>query len=195
MGKVQFHSLRFPAGPLAPVGLAVRHSPRSGFCLADLHSSTFLSPFARRPLRRFNAPTDSLTPVWLALRCKHLNTSLSATQVSLIHARDLPDHSVVTHPVLLSHRFDTLPLSVTDFRPLPERSGFRPSLAGSSPTRGRITFVILRTDRSPPVALHPASRRRSDGRLQAGERLPEEDFHLSDCARFQAHERPHLCGQ
>ena len=34
-------------------------------------------------------------------------------------------------------------------------------------TTGRIEFVvILRTDRSPPVALHPASRRRSYVRLQ-----------------------------
>ena len=53
----------------------------------------------------------------------------------------------------------------------------------------RIEFVILRTDRSPPAAPHHASLRRSCIRLQAGERLPEEDFHLSDHLRFQAHER------
>ncbi|MGE0132954.1 MAG: hypothetical protein AB7U82_33155, partial [Blastocatellales bacterium] len=34
---------------------------------------------------------------------------------------------------------------------------------------------------------HPASRRRSYLWLQAGERLPGEDFHLSDGARSQAH--------
>ena len=190
MSEVRFHSLSFPlSGHPAPAGLAVRHSPRCGFCVTGLHSSTFLSPFARRPLRRFNATTDALTPVGLALRGKHLNSSLSSPQVSLIHARNLLDHSVVNHPVLPRHRFHTLPLSVTDFRPLSERSGFHPSLAGSSQTPGRITFVILRTDRSPPVAPHPASRRRSDGRLQVGERRPEADLHLSDCARFQAHER------
>ena len=33
-------------------------------------------------------------------------------------------------------------------------------------TAGRIEFVILRTGRSPPVALHPTSRRRSYVRLQ-----------------------------
>src|SRR5213592_3285569 len=44
----------------------------------------------------------------------------------------------------------------------------------------RIEFVILRMDRSPPAASHPASWRRSYSRLQAGERLPEEDFHLFD---------------
>jgi hypothetical protein len=52
----------------------------------------------------------------------------------------------------------------------------------------RIEFVILRTDRSPPAAPHHASLRRSCSWLQAGERLPEEDFHLSDHLRFQAHE-------
>ena len=52
---------------------------------------------------------------------------------------------------------------------------------------GRIEFVILRTGCSPPAALHLASRRRSCSRLQAGERLPEEDLHLSDHSRFQAH--------
>jgi hypothetical protein len=52
---------------------------------------------------------------------------------------------------------------------------------------GRIEFVILRTGRSPPAALHLASRRRSCTWLQAGERLPEEDFHLFDHSRFQAH--------
>jgi hypothetical protein len=54
-------------------------------------------------------------------------------------------------------------------------------------TSGRIEFVILRTGRSPPAALHHASLRRSCIQLQAGERLPGKDFHLSDYSRFQAH--------
>ena len=61
------------------------------------------------------------------------------------------------------------------------------SLAGSPTLTGRIEFVILRMDRSRPAAPHPASRRRSSSWLQAGERIPEEDFHLSDHTRFQAH--------
>ena len=36
-------------------------------------------------------------------------------------------------------------------------------------TTGRIEFVILRTGRSPPVALHPASRRRSYFQLQSSD--------------------------
>ena len=59
--------------------------------------------------------------------------------------------------------------------------------AGSPMQTGRIEFVILRMDRSPPAAPHLASRRRSRSRLQAGERLPGKDFHLSDHVRFQAH--------
>ncbi len=67
------------------------------------------------------------------------------------------------------------------------RSRLHHSLAGSPDTQGRFEFVILRTGRSPPVALHPASRRRSYSWLQAGERMPGEDFHLSVHARSQAH--------
>src|SRR5207244_4034416 len=52
---------------------------------------------------------------------------------------------------------------------------------------GRSEFVILRTGRSPPAASHPASWRRSCIQFQAGERMPEEDLHLSDLARSQAH--------
>ena len=59
--------------------------------------------------------------------------------------------------------------------------------AGSPKSSGRIGFVFLRTGRSPPVAPHLASRQRSYSRLQAGERLPEEDFHLSDYAYSHAH--------
>jgi len=52
---------------------------------------------------------------------------------------------------------------------------------------GRIEFLSVRTGRSPPTALHPASWRRSCIRLQAAERMPGEDFHLSDHTRSQAH--------
>ena len=52
---------------------------------------------------------------------------------------------------------------------------------------GRNAFVILRTDGSPPVTPHPASRRRSYLRLQAGERLPEGDLHTPDRVHSQAY--------
>ena len=82
-------------------------------------------------------------------------------------------------------RFRTLPFSSTASR---FRSRLRHCTVGSPITPGRIEFVILRTGRSPPAALHHASLRRSCIRLQAGERLPEEDLHLSDHLRFQAHD-------
>ena len=53
-------------------------------------------------------------------------------------------------------------------------------------TPGRIEFVILQTGGSPPVASHPSLRRRSYIRFQTGERMSEEDFHLSVQAPFQA---------
>ena len=53
--------------------------------------------------------------------------------------------------------------------------------------QGRIVFVILRTACSPPVALHPASQRRSYLRLPESGIIPEEDFHLLNRACSQAH--------
>jgi len=117
-----------------------------------------------------------------------MNSVLSAAQVSLIHASGLLNHSVSKHLMHPRRHFLTLPLSATGF-PLPLGSGLHLSRAGSSSAPGRIEFVILRTGRSPPAALHHASLRRSGSWLQAGERLPEEDFHLSDHSRFQAHAR------
>ena len=113
-----------------------------------------------------------------------MNSGSFSEQVSLIHARCLLGHSVSKHQDSRSYRFCTLPLSLRAFR---FRSEVRHWLAGSPTVPGRIEFVILRTGRSPPAAPHHASRRRSCFRLQAGERLPEEDFHLSDYSRFQAH--------
>ncbi len=48
-----------------------------------------------------------------------------------------------------------------------DRSGLRTDPSRLAETHGRNGFVNLRTGRSPPVALHPASRRRSYRRLQA----------------------------
>jgi hypothetical protein len=129
---------------------------------------------------------SALTPARLALRppLGSMNTNASVEQVSLIHASSLPDHSVSNHLMPLCRRFSTLPFSATAFR---FRSRLRRWPVGSPMAPGRIEFVILRTGRSPPAAPHHASLRRSCIQLQAGERLPEEDFHLSDHLRFQAH--------
>ena len=102
----------------------------------------------------------------------------------------LPDRGL---PASRHMSFETIPPPITRRPPSPlshatpqldgsplSGSRLRHWLAGSPDTSGRIEFVILRTGLSPPVAPHPASRRRSYLRLQAGERMPEEDLHLSD---------------
>ena len=66
-----------------------------------LHASTVLPPFAPRPLRRFFATMEALTPGQLS----------PAIQVSLLSVLGLPDHSVSTHPVCSHRRFIMLPLS------------------------------------------------------------------------------------
>ena len=167
----------------APACLARRHSRWLKFCLDRRYSSTSLPPLAPSPLRDFTVTMEALTPVRPALRSLHEHR-LFGEQVSLIHASGpliIPSPTTLGLPPSLSH-------------PTPQRVGLPtrvgPDFAFSQQARqlsGRIAFVFLRTNRSPPAAPHPASRRRSGSRLQAGERIPEEDFHLSDQTRFQAH--------
>jgi len=152
--------------------------------------STFLRPLRSISVTRFHSyygRSDSCSLRFFGTWS--MNSGSFSEQVSLIHASGLPDHSVSKHLTPRCRRFYTLPLSSTAFR---FRSRLRHCLAGSSFAPGRIEFVILRTGRSPPAALHHASLRRSCIRLQAGEHMPEEDFHLSDHARSQAHRPPTL---
>src|ERR1700759_1021334 len=65
-------------------------------------------PFAPPALPGFNATTDALTPARQRLP--------TGPQVSLIHSRGLPDHSVSNHLMRLRRHFHTLPLSATDLR-------------------------------------------------------------------------------
>src|SRR2546421_2665242 len=177
-------------GP-SPAGLhlsdlfSFQHWRRFGFHWSGLFVSTFLRSLPSTPvteLHRYYGRSDScllrLFGTW------SMNSGSFNKQVSLIHASSLPDHSVSNHLMHPCRRFRTLPLSPTAFR---FRFRLRHCYAGSPIAPGRIEFVILRTGRSPPAALHSASRRRSCSWLQAGERIPEEDFHLSDYSRFQAH--------
>ena len=91
-------------------------------------------------------------------------------------------------PVPPQHRFLTLPLSLLDF--LLKEVWASPLTRRLAADTGRIGFVILRTGSSFPVAPHLVSRRRNNSSLQAGERMPEEDFHLSNQVHFQAHVPP-----
>jgi hypothetical protein len=89
-------------------------------------------------------------------------------------------------PVLPQGRFHTLPLSALSFFLAEVWASPHPGRLATN--TGRIEFVILRTGSSLPVAPHLVSRRRNNSSLQAGERVPEEDFHLSSQVHFQAHQ-------
>jgi len=144
---------------------------RCRFRMSGCSASTFLPPFAPRPLRRFIATMEALTPVRLspAYRppCFTHSTIQTIPSPTTLGSSDVAFASATSF------------ISASDLRPLyrvlslprtqasGDRSRLRPWVAGSPKTPGRNGFVILRTGRSPPVALHPASRRRSYSRLQA----------------------------
>ena len=160
-------------------GVAFRHSTVGVFQEHAAGDSIFLHPFAPPAFLGFIATMGALTPAGRPYRFTPARAARSAEQVSLCHALCLP----------------TLPSPTTPRRPaclvwfyhagLPEVA---PGRDASSPTwdrcviwaspfpsrlattTGRIAFVILRTSRSPPVALHLASRQRSYVRLRGSDR-------------------------
>ena len=79
-----------------------------------------------------------------------LQPPVAASGLGLVSSRSLPRG--------LRDRIPFGDHSVTWASPLPSRL---------ATTTGRIEFVILRTSRSPPVALHPLSRGRSYFRLRS----------------------------
>jgi len=91
------------------------------------------------------------------------------------------EHSVPNHLTTPAVAFAHNPSARQAFwaSPLNRRLAGRP---------GRNGFTLLRTARSPPVALHSLSRGRSCFQFQAGVCLPEEDLHLSDQTSSQTHD-------
>ena len=161
-------------------------SSRCGFRRLGLHASTSLHPFAPPALPGFDATMGALTPA------RRLFVSLSGTMNSAWTRAGLSascawpsDRSASNHPVGPVIAFTHYPSASRASGSL--RSGLRLSLAGSPRDKAESSSLALRTGRSPPVAPHPASRRRSYVRLQAGECVPEEDFHLSDLTHLQTH--------
>src|SRR5512134_3895701 len=130
-----------------PTCLAGRHSREGRSISGSVSHPPSCAPFAPSPLRDFLATTGALTPAGL---------SPTMGQVSLIHVSDLPIPPSPTTPQALDADFARYPSSrrVSRLR----RSRLHPFPAGSPTLTGRIEFVILRMDRSPPAALHPASR-------------------------------------
>jgi len=158
---------------------------RCVFRVADCSPPTFLPPLALRPLRRVNATMEALTPV-------RLSPTYRSPCFTYSPFLTIPSPTTWCPPVVALSPYPSARQVSRTGTPATQclpRHGSRLhlSLAGSPGSPGRNGFVILRTGRSPPVALHPASRRRSYSRLQAGEGIPGEDSHLSERIRPQAH--------
>ena len=162
------------------------HCRRGGF-RREVHSASIsLRPFAPRALPRFLAPMDALTPERPDVRGPFSDTDhRTCLRPGLLVSCIKPsDRSASNHllpppgPGLVSTR--SLP------RGLPTASLPRDqSVVWASPftrrlaaTTGRIEFVILRTSRSPPIALHPLSRGRSYFRLQSSNPTSTRTFTL-----------------
>ena len=161
MGSVSSRALEGES----PACLASRHSHWFRFCPMRNYSSTFLRSLRSRPitaLPSYYGRSDS---------CPHGSSSLPGEgvaasrteQVSLIHVPGLP---IIPSPTTRCAPGTAFPRYPSARRAsLAYRSGLRHSLGGSPVTPGRIEFVILRTDLSPPAALHLASWRRSCSRV------------------------------
>jgi len=129
----------------------------TGLRSRQCYASAFLRPFAPHPLQalRRSYGRSDFCPA-LAPRT---DLPVSRTQPS--------DHSASNHPTASCRRFCTLPLTATGGSATAAAGSRLRHFPASSPsTSGRIEFVILRTSHSPPVASHPASRRRSYARLR-----------------------------
>jgi hypothetical protein len=117
-------------------------------------ASPFLRPFAPRPLRRFLATMNALTPARLS----------PAGQVSPVHPGDLPTLPSPTTPRSPAVAFARYPSARRASR-IASGPGFAfhsQARRNARPNRVR----LLRTGRLPPAASHPASRRRSGSWLR-----------------------------
>jgi hypothetical protein len=140
------------------------------------------------------------TPV-TALRCSYGRSDSCAGGSSARREHEHRPHLPRRSPCVMCRALVIIPSPHTGHL-LPSLSHATPQRRQSpaAPRRSDFAFIeqahrdgrpnrvrLLRTNDSPLVALHPVSRQRSYQWLQAGERLPEEDFDLSDAAHLQAH--------
>jgi hypothetical protein len=143
----------------SPACLARWHSRWLDFCPVRRDSSTFLCSLRSVPitgLPRYYGHSDSCWSGSSAPVFGQHERRSSHQQVSLIHVSDLPTPPSPTTPQALDIDFARYPSSRRVSRSRGSRLHL--SLAGSPTLTGRIEFVILRMDRSPPAAPHPASR-------------------------------------
>jgi hypothetical protein len=155
------------SGVFSPQALAPVSSP-----LIAHFPSTFLRSLGSRPitaLPRYYGRCDSC-PSHRVTNGFTVVPSVSG-QVSLLPLLDLPAlPSPTTCVRFVSPRHVTCRRIKSRWHPHGSspngNSRLHHSLVGSPRYAGRIEFLIVRTGRSPPVTLHPVSRRRSYLRLQ-----------------------------
>jgi hypothetical protein len=149
--------LRRALAETSPTGLALRHSHRLEFCSQSCRSSTSLRSLRSIPvtgLHRYYGRSDSCS-VGSSVPYRQHEHRLCSDQVSLLHAPELPIPLSPTTHQSLAVAFARYPSA----RRVSQFLGSRLHLysAGSPALAGRIEFVILRMDRSPPAAPHPVS--------------------------------------
>jgi hypothetical protein len=140
--------------------------------------STFLHPLAPPALPGFHATMGALTPGRPALRLTHEHRLDRRPGLPVFRHRIFRSFRLQP-PVVVPERFwgsvlPGLPYHGSRGCSLPRAIasiGLRLSLAGSPRRPAESSSRALRTNRSPPVALHPASRRRSYLRLQSARTL------------------------
>ena len=169
----------------------LRHCHGDYFALYQHRSSTFLRPFAPRPLRRFPATMDALTPDRRALRTLIRGIELPSCpdQVSLVHTARPSIHPVTKHLTrpaiasMLPTQRDRLPGVITpslDFALYPQARRY------ARPNRVRHPTGCMFASGCSPPRLTATQLPSATG----VEHPPREDFHLSDRACSQAHGFP-----
>ena len=103
----------------------------------------------------------------------------------LVHSCVMPScHSVSKHPLNLHDRVWSRCVHECSSK---VESGFAVKARARRYQKAESSLLALRTDVSPMVAPHPASRRRSYLWLQTLDLSSEEDLHLSDFTHFEPH--------
>ena len=150
-----------PPGALPPVSVRYLRTSR-------IHLPASLGSTGITPLQRYYGRSD-FSMAGSSCRRGDNEHRHDAMEISLLHVHGLPTIPPPTTPRRPAIALTRYPSA---WRASRSGSRLRQLPAGSPQTQGRIAFVILRTGRSPPVAPHDASRRRSYIRFQAGERVP-----------------------
>jgi len=166
-----------------------RHCRRCGFLRLRHHVSTFLHPFTPPALPGFHATMGALTPVQRVLRFPW-NMNARRTCTGLPASRHQNFRPFRLQPPLVASGSVCFRPELTAFclvHPVCRKraaSWASPLASRLAATTGRIEFVILRTSRSPLVALHPLSQGRSYFQLQgSNQTLARTCTSLFWCAR------------